>query len=382
MTRIIVFLLAWCAAGSVFGATAPDLRSRITIDGLTYDFESDEWVVDSATVFREGAGDSRWGRDNDIQAIALTWDFFNLYVAVPAVTTSGTLMLAIDTMCGGAANLTNQVYFSRNVEFGGMTPNFLLRVARIASGPLAGYRDCTRPFNLFEDDRYRSVYLQDGVTGGALEVALPWEILGDFAFEADGVRLPSKGDRLSVVAFVTGGEGTGAGDAAPDPSVALDNDSTRVAILDNHVIVPLDADEDGWLDPGVSPRAVASFRVSGQAQGTAARQPLAFSIPLGEKLFSPLRDAEARFPVVLGSPEYTEPVTVTARVYSSAGEVVRTLVAETPIDFSSGAAELSWDFKDDFGRLVPGGVYILAVSGGPGTGAPKATAKAAFAVVR
>ena len=314
MTRIAVFFLVWSAAASALGATAPDLRSRIYIDGRTGDFEQDEWVLDSTTRFREPPADSRWGRDNDIRAIAVTWDHFYLYVAVPAVTTDGTLMLFIDTTCGGVANLTDQDYFVRNVEFGGMTVNLLVRVDRIAARPVAGFVDCTRPFNLIEHTRYESVYLQDGVTDGALELALPWEILGDFERDSGVVRVPSRSAAIGIVALVTGGEGSGAGDAAPDPSVVLENDSTRVAVVDNHVIVPLDGDGDGVLDMGVSPREAASYAVSAGAQGTRARQVLSLRIPLEEKLYSPLRDAEARFPVTLDSPEYTEPVFVTARV--------------------------------------------------------------------
>lgn len=382
MTRTAAFLIAWLAAATVMAETAPDLRSRLFIDGSTSDFENDEWVLDAWTPFPERPGDSRWGRDNDIRAIAVTWDHHYLYVAVSAVTTSGTLMLFIDTMCGGAASLVSQEYFLRNVEFGGMTPNLLLRVDRTAARPTAGYVDCARPFSLVENARYRSAYLQDGAAGGALELALPWDVVGDFAAEPRGVRVPAPNALLRIVAVVTGGEGTGAGDAAPDPSVVLENDSTRVSVVDNHVILPLDADGDGVLDTGVSPREAASTALSPGSSGTAARQAFSLRIPLGEKLFSPIRDREARFPVALDSPEYTEPVVVTARVYSSAGHAVRTLLADAPIDFSPGTVWLSWDFEDDHGRVVPGGVYILAVSGGAGKGTPKNTAKAAFAVVR
>ncbi len=382
MIRLTALFIVWCVATSALATTSPDLRSRISIDGRANDFENDEWVLDAATPFREPPGDSRWGRDNDVGAIAITWDYYYLYVAVSAVTARGTLMLLIDTMCGGAVDLTTQDYFLRNIEFGGMTPNLLLRVDRLSAGPVAGYLDCTRPFNLIEDTRYQSVYLQNGVSDGGLELAIPWDVLGDFESISGGVRVPSENAVLGVVALVTGGDGAGCGDAAPDPSVVLENDSTRVAVIDNHIVVPLDADRDGMLDTGVSPRQSVSYAVSPGAQGTTARQILAVRIPLVERLFSPLREPEARFPVVLETSEYTEPVYVTAQVFSSAGYVVRTLLEESPVDFSSGTVWVSWDFEDDHGRMVPGGVYILAVSGGAGEGAPKNTAKAAFAVVR
>jgi hypothetical protein len=382
MTRFLALFLAGCVATSAWATTSQDLRSRISIDGRTSDFEYDEWVLDATTPFGETPGDSRWGRDNDISAIAITWDDHSLYVAVSAVTERGTLMLLVDTMCGGAADLTTQDEFLRNIEFGGITPNFLLRTDRISAVPVAAYLDCTHPLELVLDTRYQSVYLQNGVAEGALEIAIPWDVLGDFETISGGVRLPSENAVLRVVALVTGGPGTGAGDAAPDGSVVLENDSTSVAVVDNHIILPLDADGDGMLDAGVSPRESASYAVSPTGQGTTIRQPLSVRIPLAEKLFSPLREDEARFPVELETAQYTEPVYVTARVFSSGGNVVRTLLEETPVDFSSGTAWVSWDFQDDRGRMVPGGVYILAVSGGVGSGTPGSTAKAAFAVVR
>jgi hypothetical protein len=53
-------------------------------------------------------------------------------------------------------------------------------------------------------------------------------------------------------------------------------------------------------------------------------------------------------------------------------------------DLSAGAAPVidTWDGRDRQGNLAPGGIYVLAVSGGPGANAPKNTVKASFAIVR
>jgi hypothetical protein len=231
-------------------------------------------------------------------------------------------------------------------------------------------------------DHFESVYFQDGVRNGALEIALPWRIVGDFERVPAGVRLPQSGTVLRILAVVTGGEGSGAGDAAPDPSVVLEGDSARTAVADNHVIIPLDGDADGFLDVGVSPRAVSEFAVSPASQGTRARQALDFRIPLERKVYSPRESGEMAFTVALDSNEYKEPVYLSARVFSSAGHVVRTLRDESPVDFSSGEISIDWDYRDDHGEIVPGGIYILAVSGGAGKGAPKNTVKTAFSVLR
>jgi hypothetical protein len=118
------------------------------------------------------------------------------------------------------------------------------------------------------------------------------------------------------------------------------------------------------------------------AQDAASSQILQLRIPLDKKLFSPLSESDVRFPIVLDSHHYTEPVSLTVRVFSSAGRVVRTLLEEAPTDFSGGTVWLDWDFEDDRGGIVPGGIYIVAASGGAGKGSPKNTVKASFAVMR
>jgi hypothetical protein len=236
--------------------------------------------------------------------------------------------------------------------------------------------------NLVEEERYVGVYLQDGLDGGALEAAIPWEVLGDFERGPAGVRLPDVGAVLSLVAIVTGGDGTGAGDAAPDPSVVLEDDSTRTAIVDNHIILPLDGDGDGILDMGVSPRSAARYAFSPPVENTTASQIIALRIPLEKKLFSPRLEDRVLFGVVLDTSDYTEPVYLTVTIYSSAGDPVRTLRDETPTSFPAGTEWVEWDFKDDRGGVVPGGIYIIAAGGGAGEGTPKNTAKASFAVVR
>jgi len=383
MKRLTLLLLVSCSVARPLSATtAHDLRHRLAVDGSAADFAADEWVLDGATPFRERPGDSRWGLDNDISGVVVTWDDYNLYAAVPAATNAGTLMLFIDTMCGGAPGLSAVEGFRRNVEFGGMTPNFLLQAGRSSPAPLAAYLDCTRPMNLLEEKAYRAVYLQDGPEGGALEAAIPWEALGDFVRGADGVRLPGAGATLSLLAIVTGGEGTGAGDAAPDPSVVLEDDSTRTALCDNHIVLPLDANGDGILDTGVSPRSAASYAVPPPAGGTSADQVFALRIPLGKKLFAPNTNDPAVFPVALDARDYSGTVYLTVTIYSSDGRVVRKLREESPSDFVSGTEEIEWDYRDDGGGFVRGGIYIIAAAAGPGRGSPKNTVKAAFAVAR
>jgi hypothetical protein len=365
--------------GPAGASTAPDLRTQILIDGDIGDFAPDDWVLDDSTSVPERAGDSRWGRDNDVRGLAVTWDAFNVYIGVPAVTVSTTLMVFLDVVCGGVRDLRGDGSFRRNVEFSAMTPNVLMQGVGAPREPEIALLDCNRPISTVDPAEYIGMYVQRGSETGALEVALPWTLFPGFAREAGGVTVPSDGTRLRVLAAVAAGPGMGVGDAAPDPSVILENDSTRVAILNNYVALPLDADGDGFVDIGVSPRGVASY-------GVVASEDVGGVLPITllveEKLIAPGAGESLNFTISLNPPAYQQTVYLTGRIYSSSGRLLRTLFAEEAMVLSPSPAAKTWDGRDDSGAIVPGGVYVIAVSGGPGRDASKNTATASFAVIR
>jgi hypothetical protein len=375
-----VVVLALCLPPALAGATtAPDLRSQIVIDGSLGDFAADDWILDETTTFPERSGDSRWGTDNDVRGIALTWDEHNVYIGIPAVVVSTTLTLFVDIGCGGVDNLRGQGTFRRNIEFSGLTPNALMNVSRAFEEPELAMLDCNRPLTTVDAAEYRGLFAQAGPDSGALEIALPWTLFPGFDVNGAGVAVPSDGKRLRVLAVVTAGPGMGAGDAAPDPSITLEDDSTRVAILNNYVELPLDADGDGLLDIGVSPRNVATYAVASTED---ERGVLPITILVQEKLIAPGSGESLQFSISLNPSDYPQTVYLTGRVYSSSGRLLRTLFADEPVVLASGSVAKTWDGRDQAGVIVPGGVYVIAVSGGPGGEASKNTATASFAVIR
>ena len=374
------FVVASCYATASVAATSPDLRSQIIVNGDLSDFAADDWVLDDSTSVAERPGDSRWGTDNDVTGIALTWDNFNLYIGVPSVIVSTSLMLFVDVGCGGVRNLGNAGSFRRNIEFSGIQPNLLFRSRDTSVPPELAALDCDHPVSIVNTAEYQGIFVQEGASDGALEVAIPWALVPGFEAGAQGVAVPAAGQHLRVLSVVTtAGPGMGAGDAAPDPSVQLENDSTRVAILNNYVELPLDGDGDGILDIGVSPRSIAGYGVSSTEDVPAV---LPVQLIIGDKLFAPGAGESLAFLVSLNPPDYQQPVYLTGRVYNAAGYLVRTLFVDEAQVLGGGAVSKSWDGRDDGGNLVPGGVYVLAVSGGPGAAASKNTATASFAVVR
>jgi hypothetical protein len=195
------------------------------------------------------------------------------------------------------------------------------------------------------------------------------------------MRLPEEGLTIDLLAAITGGQSMGVGDAAPDPSVVLEVDSTRIAILNNYVSLPLDSDTDGLLDIGVSTQDIVAYAIPFT---TDSRQVLAMEVTIREKLVAPGAGTSLEFLVSLDPPAYDLPVFVSARIFSVEGRLVRDLYDDEPRDLSADAAPLwdAWDGRDESGILVPGGIYVLAVSGGPGRNAAKNTVRASFAVIR
>ena len=181
MIRLGLTLLFVCLSISrAAGSTAPDLRDQIPINGDVSDFAPDDWVLDDSTSFSEQPNDSRWGTDNDIRAIAVTWDNTNLYIGVPAVVVSTTLMLFLDVGCGGVENLHGPGDFRRNIEFAVNTPNVLMRVLHTSDPPELAALDCNHPVSIADPAEYQGIYVQSGASDGALEIALPWSLLPGF----------------------------------------------------------------------------------------------------------------------------------------------------------------------------------------------------------
>lgn len=75
---------------------------------------------------------------------------------------------------------------------------------------------------------------------------------------------------------------------------------------------------------------------------------------------SPLRPNPARgnVTIVFEVPKKTK---VTLKVYNLAGRLVRTILNE---EKNPGRYRLNWQGKDDYGRLLPPGIYFLRMEGG------------------
>lgn len=378
---VFIFLcISFLITPLCFAQTGRDLRPRIAIDGLVDEYTLDEWVLDAGTSVPEPPGDSRWGLDNDIRRIAVTWDVYNLYVAIECTVANTAVLLCVDCGCGGFAGLQDVPLLERNIVFRDCTPNVIVHAGRSLDRPQALSADCAHAPRILFEDEYRALLYQGKFPDGALEVAIPWELFPEFRVMGDEIVVPAAGYSLRLLAAISGGEATGAGDAAPNTTLLLDNDSTSVALLDNHIIIPLDADGNGTLDIGAAPRQAARFAQERQTHiGTIPDM----AVTVDKKAFAPDEGEQVKFRAIFKTGT-AAPVAVTAGVYSVSGSLVRVLFAERSVtpgrDFMTAWEE--WDGRDADGAIVAGGIYIIAVSAGTGGAGVKHIAKEAVAVIR
>lgn len=377
---LLSIILVSIIASTALAQSEDDLRARIAIDGSVGEYTAVEWVLDSGTSVAEVAGDSRWGTGNDIRRLAVTWDSRFLYLAVDCSIANTSVLVCIDCGCGGLADLREFDPVTRNISFKASTPNLILHAVPSDPRPRMIYLDCSHSRQTVPAGEYPAVFLPSAPPGGALECAIPWSLVPGFDRTQSGVLLPEEGYEIRLLAAVTGGSATGAGDAAPDPTLVLEDDSTSAAVLDNCVIIPLDSDEDGLLDLGTAPREVAAFAHSFRTGRVAFP---AVTLEIDRKAFAPDGGERVSFrPVFESRPD--APVPVTARVYSASGALITVLFRERPLmPGPDGTFDWeSWDGRDENGSVVPGGIYVISVMVESGSAGNGRNARQAIAVIR
>jgi hypothetical protein len=341
--------------------TANSLSGRIVIDGMLDDYDADEFVLDDSSTVTESATDSRWGNDNDIARVALTWDRTYLYIGVEARTFDSFLELFISNRAGGLTTLENAGEFRRAIEL--PSPVNLIALAEPGRIPDVARADDSHPFAL--------------VDRGAINVAMHGERTGPVGFEmAVPWSMLSIGQPVKLVATITGETGTGAGDSAPDASTSMDTDRFARAVIDRLLSVVADTDRDGLADIGIAPRAIASFASTSPAT---ARAEVKVNVSASPRAFAPDR-GELTTLRVDGQGIENSQIFLTLTIFSMEGDRVRHL--NESFKFSGGSLLLTWDGRDDENRTVHGGTYIVVVDWGYNAGAHDGRAKTAVVVAR
>ncbi len=324
---------------TALATTAASLSGRIHLDGRLDDYAADEWILDATSAFPEHDDDSRWGNDNDVSRVAITWDDARLYLAVDFTAAATGVMVMIGSGPGGIASLDATGDFRRAIDLP-FAPNLLL-LATPTSDPLAARADVTHAFGLVDRATLPAVVSSSAGAAG-FEAWIPWTLLD--------VSRP-----LRVVVVITGDAASGAGDAAPDSRAALSQDRYARASLDRWIMLTPDADGDGGADAGVAPRAAASVQ-PGTAP-VAERGDAGIDIYVDPGAFAPDRGESAVFTAYCPAGPMQD-VSGSCIIFAMDGRRIRTF----PLSAAGPVANMkaSWDGRDDGGDACDAGIYLAA----------------------
>ena len=398
MTIVLLTALAPVNAWSV---TARDLSGRIKIDGFTNDFSDDEKIFGfnaAQGLPEEASDDSKWD-NNDISQIRITWDAKNLYLAGEGITYNNNMILFLDSDPNrGLQAMTNLNSWRRNFVFdttsvggdGGFAPDQFVATWDGNTTP----RLIVQKSGTQVDDEQSGGFFQSAATfqqnnrGRAMEIAIPWRsvFLGQIglgtrdtvltiAGATDTFRVFPKGTKLKICGVITGGgDGSGGPDSAPDNLRGHTTDGNSSVFIDNYAIIDLDRNDDTGLGGG-GPDGIADWNVEPKSRVTFRYQPpiqpLRFAlrkVDFDRPAFAPDRGEKIHFKVQLdknlnpnSALDRARNVNLSANVFDLHGGFVRNIYlnvqrsAVTPSD----PVQDVWDGRDEKGRIVPAGVYIL-----------------------
>ncbi|NNF07852.1 MAG: hypothetical protein HKN21_13900 [Candidatus Eisenbacteria bacterium] len=408
----VLLTLALCALALIAsGASALpelDLGDRILIDGFSDEFERDEFLFQSRPQggVEESTSDSQWGLFNDVNQMKITWDANFVYVAIDGFIFNNNTMVFFDTVPladgqnPGLTSLSQVNSWRRAVSFdNGIFPDLFAATWDGNTTPqLWTYTGPNQVAQIPQGSFPTVASFSGDLPRRSMEAAIPWDVffLGQGVREFDPAygdtiyRMPDPDFEVRIVSWITAGaDGTGGPDSAPDNLSGHQVDGSIPVVLDNYVRLRMDRfDANGDPNPDGVPdfgqpvrtptrpdmseeeyRAVVDdfFFLAPPIRGTALEikdirlEPRAFAPDLGE-------DLEFLFTI---TPEIQDEllrevrrIDFTAEVFDLNGRKVRTLYDEAEFTIASldGSTFLPvnrFDGRDDEGRILEGGVYLL-----------------------
>lgn len=428
MFRLLVSLLLLTAAiTDATARTARNLSGRMRIDGFSEEFEADERMFgrnEGLDEPEESIDDSRWGENNDLNQIRITWDARNLYLAGDGRIWDNNMILFIDSTPGiGLGAMDSLTSWRRNFAFDttglgrgeGFSPDLFGATWDGNTSPrlimqerLQRVQDYTVSQGFFS----AAATFDKSNPGRAMELSIPWNtvFLGpvgrgtrDTVILVNGVPdtfpIFPLGSRLKIAGVVTaGGDGTGGPDVAPDNTRGQTGNAGDLVFLDNWATVEIDRNDDtgrggggpdGVADWDVSPNTRVSFRFRPPITAAVTRG-LRFSLKelsLDRPAFSPEYGERMTFEVSLDPPPDRDnpfhqitTVELESGIYDVRGRFVRSLYTSenrNVLNLSRPAID-TWDGRDQSGEKVEPGIYVVRTVLKPNL----SRASRAFVVVR
>ncbi len=404
-------LSALAAPSLSHAKTARDLSARMNIDGYTDEFiarDEDVFGSDPQTgKLQESRTDSKWGENNELYQIRITWDAENLYLAGEGKIWGNNMILFLDTLPDtGIVSMTQLNSWRRNIYFDTFArykgDEFEPDVFGATWDTNTNPRFLTFLDNGQVDDRQvgpefsASASFNQGNDGRAMEMAIPWRnvfgglkgrgtrdtaiVLGD-GTHIVAHRMPLGVHSVKLCAVVTGGaDGTGGPDSAPDNLGGHTDNGNDAIQLDNYALIDLDQIDDTGLGNG-GPDGIPDWDVKPLTRVTFRYPPPIESqrfklndLTIDRPVLAPDRAQKVRFHARVEpklNPDQpidrSRKVTISANVYDLNGHQVRHLITQwttLAIHFDEDLdsnPQAQWDGRDDSGRIVPAGIYILRV---------------------
>lgn len=332
-------------------------EGKITVNGITSDFdaETDQVLLSPELTGRylETESDSKWGSQNELVALKLTWDSFYLYLAADAVLEgNNSVILFLDTGSGtGVEAVSSLDAKRRRIQFRGIRPDFFFLAENNRTDP-EFYKinsSSSASYWISGGDPFCLSTLKNTVKGG-FEARISWDRLYGLGIG----RLPA-GCRLKLSACVSGGDDSTAVDAAPDSSMTLPSEWDQTALLDNYLEILVDADSDQVPDRGAAIRERTTVAID---TTSLKYQPLAITaVIVKNPCFSPNGDGindetEIRYYL-------TKNALADAAVYNLEGDLVCTVFKDR--DLTAGYQSLLWNGMNERGARPAAGLYILNI---------------------
>ncbi len=403
-TLLASALLVALSAACAHAQSARDLSETIHIDGFATEFVSADALFGFNEILgapEEPSDDSKWGVNEDINQIYLTWDAKYLYVAATGVIWNNNMIVLIDSTPGrGLGSMLSINSWRRYFTFDtlgsaagtGFAPDLFGATWDGNTSPrLIVQVDGNTVVDQVVGPTFRaSASFSQGNLGRAMEFAIPWQQvflsaagLGtkDTVYTVDGVtdsvHFFPRGAKLKIAGVVTaGGDDTGGPDVAPDNLGGVTDNASAVVYVDNWAIVSLDelddtgagaGGPDGIADWGVSSRGRTTFRVR---PPFLAKQFSASDIRFDQPAFRPDLSERIHWSFALDQPVNPDDPAdsrrvfgVVAKIFDIRGRVVRTITdnSRSALQPTNPALD-QWDGRDESGQVVPGGIYVLRLT--------------------
>ncbi len=357
----IILVIILITMLSVFSVTESDKSYKISIDGKTSDYDQEsESLMRSGTTALESSFDSYWGEQNELTDIKCTWDSNYLYVAINGVINGNNFMVFLDCVHGGIPDFkpedsSESLSWNRSLTFVNYYPDYYFGTWPDNSTP-ENYKAVSsiRDERIYNNSELESgAYFPSGING-AFEFKISWDEL----FNA-GPGNVSAGAQIRISACITGAWGGSSADVMPDNSAGASSDGQQRVVMDNYAVIKVDSDNDGKPDIGVNPNERLSFIVPDLPHKP---NPIDISnLKLDRKIISTVHGQKVLISFYLNISK-----TITVKVFNIKGDEVKTIIYDEPAVIGDNNIHtnprLSWDGRDEKGKVVPEGVYIISVT--------------------